>query len=45
LGTAVAAASKRSDAEVLSFVPSTAGAIGYVSETAPTDGVRVATVN
>ena len=36
---------KRSDAEVLAFVRSTPGAIGYVSETAGTDGVRVLTVN
>ena len=36
---------KKSDAEVLAFVRSTAGAIGYVSEAAPVDGVRVVTVN
>lgn len=36
---------KRSDAEVLSFVRSTAGAIGYVSEGAATDGVRVVPVD
>lgn len=36
---------KKSDAEVLAFVRSTPGAIGYVSDTAPVDGVRVVTVN
>ena len=36
---------KKSDAEVLSFVRSTPGAIGYVSEAASVDGVRVVTVN
>lgn len=36
---------KRSDAEVLAFVRSTPGAIGYVSDGAATDGVRVLTVN
>lgn len=36
---------KRSDAEVLAFVRSTPGAIGYVSQAAGTDGVRVLTVN
>jgi len=36
---------KRSDAEVLAFVRSTPGAIGYVSESTATDGVRVLTVN
>lgn len=36
---------KRSDAEVVSFVRSTPGAIGYVSEAVATDGVRVVSVN
>lgn len=36
---------KKSDAEVLTFVRSTPGAIGYVSEAASVDGVRVVTVN
>ena len=36
---------KKSDAEVLSFVRSTPGAIGYVSEAASAEGVRVVTVN
>ncbi len=36
---------KKSDAEVLSFVRSTAGAIGYVSEAASAEGVRVVTIN
>ena len=36
---------KRSDAEVVSLVRSTPGAIGYVYETAATDGVRVVTIN
>jgi ABC-type phosphate transport system substrate-binding protein len=36
---------KKSDAEVLAFVRSTTGAIGYVSETASADGVRVVTIN
>ena len=35
---------KRSDAEVLAFVKATPGAIGYVSETAAADGVRVISV-
>lgn len=40
-GREVPPVEKRSDAEVLAFVRSTAGAVGYVSATAPTDGVRV----
>jgi ABC-type phosphate transport system substrate-binding protein len=36
---------KKSDAEVLAFVRSTTGAIGYVSEAASAEGVRVVTVN
>jgi ABC-type phosphate transport system substrate-binding protein len=36
---------KKSDAEVLSFVRSNPGAIGYVSETASVEGVRVVTIN
>jgi ABC-type phosphate transport system substrate-binding protein len=36
---------KRTDNEVLSFVRSTPGAIGYVSDGTPTDGVRVIAVN
>ena len=36
---------KRTDNEVLSFVRSTPGAIGYVSDGAPTDGVHVIAVN
>jgi ABC-type phosphate transport system substrate-binding protein len=36
---------KRSDAEILAFVRSTPGAIGYVSDGAATDGVRVLAVN
>ena len=36
---------KKSDAEVLSFVRSTPGAIGYVSDGAAADGVRVVTIN
>ena len=36
---------KKSDAEVLTFVRSTPGAIGYVSDAAAVDGVRVVTVN
>ena len=36
---------KKSDAEVLSFVRSTAGAIGYVSDGASVEGVRVVTIN
>ncbi len=36
---------KKSDAEVLAFVRSTPGAIGYVSDAAAVDGVRVVTVN
>lgn len=35
---------KRSDAEVLAFVRSNPGAVGYVSEGAATDGVRVVSV-
>ena len=36
---------KKSDAEVLSFVRSTPGAVGYVSEGASAEGVRVVTIN
>ena len=36
---------KRSDAEVIDFVRSTPGAIGYVSESAATDGVRVVAIS
>ena len=36
---------KKSDAEVLAFVRSTTGAIGYVSEAASAEGVRVVTIN
>lgn len=36
---------KRSDAEVLSFVRSTPGAIGYISPSASAEGVRVVFVN
>jgi ABC-type phosphate transport system substrate-binding protein len=44
-GREVPPVEKKSDAEVLSFVRSTPGAIGYVSDGAPTDGVRVVAVN
>ena len=44
-GHAVPPVQKRSDAEVVDYVKATPGAIGYVSETAPTDGVRVITVS
>lgn len=44
-GREVPPVEKRSDAEVLSFVRSTPGAIGYVAETAVTGGVRVVTVD
>lgn len=40
-GREVPPVEKPSDAEVLKFVKATAGAVGYVSEGAPTDGVRV----
>ena len=36
---------KRNDAEVLAFVRSNAGAVGYVSEGAATDGVRVVPID
>ena len=36
---------KKSDAEVLSFVRNTPGAIGYVSDGASVEGVRVVTIN
>ena len=36
---------KKSDAEVLSFVRSTPGAIGYVSDAASAEGVRVVSIN
>ena len=35
---------KKTDAEVVAYVRSTAGAVGYVTESAATDGVRVVTV-
>lgn len=35
---------KRNDAEVVAFVRATPGAVGYVSEGSPTDGVRVISV-
>ncbi len=35
---------KKTDAEVVAYVRSTAGAIGYVSESVATDGVRVVAV-
>jgi len=35
---------KKSDAEVVAYVRSTAGAIGYVADSAATEGVRVVTV-
>jgi ABC-type phosphate transport system substrate-binding protein len=44
-GREVPPVEKKSDAEVLSFVRSTPGAIGYVSEAASADGVRVITIN
>jgi len=44
-GREVPPVEKKTDAEVLSFVRSTAGAIGYVSDAAAVDGVRVVTVN
>jgi ABC-type phosphate transport system substrate-binding protein len=40
-GREVPPVEKQTDAEVLKFVRSTAGAVGYVSENAPTEGVRV----
>jgi ABC-type phosphate transport system substrate-binding protein len=40
-GREVPPVEKPSDADVVAFVRSTAGAVGYVSETAATDGVRV----
>lgn len=40
-GREVPPVEKKTDAEVLAFVRATVGAIGYVSEAAPTDGVRV----
>lgn len=43
-GREVPPVEKQSDAEVLKFVRATAGAVGYVSEGAPTDGVRVVQV-
>jgi hypothetical protein len=36
---------KRTDGEVLTFARATPGAVGYVSETVATDGVRVIAVN
>jgi len=36
---------KKSDAEVLAFVKANPGAIGYVSDSANVDGVRVLSVN
>jgi len=35
---------KKSDAEVIAFVKSNPGAIGYVADTTATDGVRVVTL-
>lgn len=35
---------KKTDAEVVAYVRSTAGAIGYVAETSETEGVRAVTV-
>ncbi len=43
-GKSVPPATKGSDAEVLAFVKSTPGAIGYVSGSASTDGVKVIAV-
>lgn len=40
-GREVPPVEKQSDADVLKFVRSTPGAIGYVSDGSPTDGVRV----
>ena len=40
-GREVPPVEKRTDAEVLAFVRSTAGAVGYISETSPSEGVRV----
>ena len=36
---------KKTDAEVVAYVRATAGAIGYVAESAETEGVRVLTVH
>ena len=44
-GREVPPVEKKSDAEVLAFVRSTAGAIGYVSDGASAEGVRVVTIN
>jgi ABC-type phosphate transport system substrate-binding protein len=43
-GKSVPPAAKNSDAEVIAFVKSTPGAIGYVSGGASTDGVKVIAV-
>ncbi len=43
-GREVPPVEKPSDADVVKFVRSTAGAVGYVSEGTPTDGVRVVQV-
>jgi ABC-type phosphate transport system substrate-binding protein len=43
-GREVPPVEKRSDAEVLAFVRSTPGAVGYVSEEAVVDGVHVMSV-
>jgi ABC-type phosphate transport system substrate-binding protein len=40
-GRGVPPVEMKSDAEVIAFVRTSAGAVGYVSEAAPTDGVRV----
>ena len=44
-GREVPPVEKKSDAEVLAFVRSTPGAIGYVSDATSVDGVRVVAVN
>ena len=43
-GRDVPPAEKASDAEVLAFVKANAGAVGYVSDGAPTAGVKVVSV-
>jgi hypothetical protein len=43
-GRGVPPPERRSDREVLAYVQERPGAVGYVSETAPTDGARVLTV-
>ena len=44
-GTASAPPEKANDAEVIDFVKKNAGAVGYVSNSAPTNEVKVITVN